>query len=82
VEPFELFCCLLEFGDLAVIGLDAFAWSKSRPNRAARRDAKRHDMALPARSGWHWAFLILAGVAVVLTALVMWKWGGLLLRAG
>ena len=74
IEFLELCGCGLELLDLFVVGADLFSLGASRENRRERRRAKRQGEPRRPRSAWTWAFLILTPVAVVLTALVLWRW--------
>jgi hypothetical protein len=70
----DLGCCLLESGNLAGIIVDAIAWRKSRPNRAAIRLAKKAGEKPPEMSGWTTAFQILTPMVITLTILMIIKW--------
>jgi hypothetical protein len=70
----DLGCCLLESGNLAGIIVDAVAWSKSRPNRAAIKSAKKAGEEPPPPSGWTTAFQILTPMVITLTILMIIKW--------
>lgn len=74
MEPLELFCCLLEVVDFGTILANGIAWSRSRPNRIARKEAKKAGDTPPEREGWTTAYQILTPMAIALTVLVILKW--------
>jgi hypothetical protein len=70
----NLGCCLLESTNVAAAIVDAVAWSKSRPNRAAIRTAKKAGEEPPDPNAWTTAFQILTPMVVTLTILMIIKW--------
>ena len=69
----ELGCCLLETVDFGALIANGVAWSKSKPNRKAIREAKKAGESPPPRNGWTIAFLIMTPIVVVLTLLLIFN---------
>ncbi len=71
MELLELIGAGLQFCglDIVIIVADFIAWLRSRPNRRARRDARRQGTSPPRATGWTIAFWVLTPIVVILILL-------------
>jgi hypothetical protein len=74
MDPFDLICCGLEVLNLFAWTFDGVAYTRSAPNRAARRVARRAGEPAPPMDRWTIAFLIATPIVILLAILLIVKW--------
>ena len=74
MELLELTCCLLELLDSAAVITNIVAWTKSAPNRAARKEAKTVGAEPPPPDKWFQVLVFVTPIALTLTGIVIYKY--------
>ena len=65
---------IFELLELLLLFVDLFTWIESKPNRRARRAARRTGAPLPPKTNWTRAFIIITIAVVTGAALLIVHW--------